>query len=166
MDSHSFDLKNLRLGSEYHISIRSNNSYHLSEWTDDIIISTLPYLPSSLFHSLVLSPTKYSSTITIILAIIGLLIVAINIILISFFLIKRRRSNTSSDNSSTTGTNETETNTVDIFQPIPSNFFLPPPPTTNTYQKYEEDDIQRPFVSSYVAARLSHPGKFYSLRFL
>ncbi len=165
MNSQSFDLKNLRLGSEYHISMRSNNSYHLSEWTDDITISTLPYLPSSLFHSLVLSPTKYSSTITIILAIIGLLIVAINIILISFFLIKRRRSNTSSDNSSTTGTNETETNTVDIFQPIPSNFFLPTT-TTSTYQKYEDDDIQRPFVSSYVAARLSHPSKFYSLRFL
>ena len=47
----SFDLKNLILAREYYISIRSNNSYHLSEWTDEIITSTLNYLPSSPFYS-------------------------------------------------------------------------------------------------------------------
>ncbi|UJR14891.1 hypothetical protein I4U23_001875 [Adineta vaga] len=153
----SYDLKNLRLGSEYHLSLRSNNSHHLSEWTEDIIQSTSSYIPTSLFHTSEMFPLKYSYTFLIIIALIGLLIIFINVILISFFLVKRRRANVTSDNSSTTGTNETETNTVDIFQPIPSNFFLSQPPQiTNTYQKYEDDDIQRPFVSSYSTANTSN----------
>jgi hypothetical protein len=75
---------------------------------------------------------------------------------------KRRRSNVNSDNSSTTGTNETEANTVDIFQPIPSNLFFDRPYSSttnaypfNTYQKYEEDDVKRPFVPSYSSATLT-----------
>ncbi|CAF1409739.1 unnamed protein product [Adineta steineri] len=154
----SYDLKNLRLGSEYQISIRSNNSHHLSEWTNDIIKSTSLYLPSPSFSSSDPSTTKYSLTFLIIIFMIGLLIIFINIILVFFFVIKRRRSHVTSDNSSTTGTNETEANTVDIFQPIPSNFFLPTATATpiNSYQKYEDDDIQRPFVSSYSAANMSN----------
>ncbi|CAF1569206.1 unnamed protein product, partial [Adineta ricciae] len=154
----SYTLKNLRFGSEYHLSLRSNNSHHLSEWTDDIIQSTTSFVPTSLFHSIDLSPIKYSYTFLIIITLIGLLIIFINIILISFFLVKRRRVHVTSDNSSTTGTNETETNTVDIFQPIPSNFFLPPPPsqTANTYQKYDDDDIQRPFVPTYSIVNMSN----------
>lgn len=163
----SYDLKNLRLGSEYHLSLRSNNSHHLSEWTDDTIQSTAAFVPTSIFHSLDLSPIKYSYTFLIIITLIGLLIIFINIILISFFLVKRRRVHATSDNSSTTGTNETETNTVDIFQPIPSNFFLPPPTqSANTYQKYDDDDIQRPFVPTYSTVNMSTRGKFHPSTFL
>ena len=75
---------------------------------------------------------------------------------------KRRRTNINSENLSTTGTNETETNTVDIFQPIPSNLFFDRPYSSttnaypfNTYQKYEEDDIKRPFVPSYSSVTLT-----------
>ena len=63
---------------------------------------------------------------------------------------KRRRTKINSENLSTTGTNETETNTVEIFQPIPSNLFLP------TYKKYDDEDIKRPFVSSHPSVNLSH----------
>ncbi|CAF1488244.1 unnamed protein product [Rotaria sordida] len=147
-DIQSFDLINLKLGSQYHLSIRSNNSYHLSKWTDEIIITTLNYLPILKFHLSEISSTNISFTLLIIIAIIGFIILFVNIILICFFIIKRRQLNITSENSSTTGTNETETNTIDIFQPIPSNFFLTTT-TTNSYKKYEDDDIKRPFVSSY-----------------
>ncbi|CAF1528193.1 unnamed protein product [Rotaria sp. Silwood1] len=147
-----YDLKNLKLGSEYYISIRSNNSYHLSKWTDEIIISTSNYLPSLKFHLTEMSSTNISFTILIIIILIGLIILLINIILICYFIIKRRQLNITSENSSTISTNETETNTIDIFQPIPSNFFL----TTNTYKKYEDDDIKRPFVSSCSSTNINH----------
>ncbi|CAM4919915.1 unnamed protein product [Rotaria socialis] len=148
---HSFELKDLKLGSQYHISIRSNNSHHLSKWTDEIVISTSDYLPSLRFHLSEVPSTKISFTLLIIIAIIGLIILSINIILMIFFIIKRRQSTvTTSENSSTTGTNETEANTIDLFQPVPSNFS-----TTNTYKKYEDEDIKRPFVSSYSSATLS-----------
>lgn len=75
---------------------------------------------------------------------------------------RRRRSTLTSDNSSTTGTNETEANTVDIFQPIPSNLFFDRPFSSsnnsypfNTYQRYEDDDAKRPFVPSYSSATLT-----------
>ncbi|CAF3009640.1 unnamed protein product [Rotaria sp. Silwood2] len=154
----SYDLKNLKLGSQYYISIRSNNSYHLSKWTDEIIISTSNYLPSLKFHLSEISSTNISFTLLILIAVIGLIILLINIILICFFIIKRRQFNMTSENSSTTGTNETETNTIDIFQPIPSNFFLTTTTTTatNTYKKYEDDDIKRPFVSSCSSTNLNN----------
>ncbi|CAF4427363.1 unnamed protein product, partial [Rotaria sp. Silwood2] len=159
-----FDLKNLELASEYYISIRSNNSYHLSEWTDEIKASTSRYLPSSPFYPFTNTnkTSRFSLTVIVIVAVFGLFILLINIILISLFIMKRRRSNITSDNSSTTGTNETEANTVDIFQPIPSNLFFDRPYSSttnaypfNTYQKYEEDDVKRPFVPSYSSATLT-----------
>ena len=139
-----FDLKNLRLASEYYLNIRSNNSFHLSEWSDELIIRTLNTFPSSSFHSSEFSPTKMSFTIVIIIAIFGSMIFLINTILLIIFCLKRRRSNVSSENLSTTETNETEANTVDLFQPIPSNLLL-----INTYPKYEDEDIKSPFVSSF-----------------
>jgi len=160
----TFDLKNLLLASDYYISIRSNNSHHLSEWTNEIIASTSRYLPSSPFYSFSNSnsSSRFSLTVIVIIAVFGLFILLINIIIISLFIMKRRRSNVNSDNSSTTGTNETEANTVDIFQPIPSNLFFDRPYSSttnaypfNTYQKYEEDDVKRPFVPSYSSATLT-----------
>jgi hypothetical protein len=160
----SFDLKNLQLASEYYISIRSNNSHHLSLWTDEIISSTSRYLPSSPFYSFSSSnsSTRFSLTVIVIVAVFGLFILLINIVIISLFIMKRRRTNVNSDNSSTTGTNETEANTVDIFQPIPSNLFFDRPYSStthaypfNTYQRYEEDDAKRPFVPSYSSATLT-----------
>lgn len=161
-----FNLKNLLLASDYYISIRANNSYHLSEWTEEILASTSRYLPSSPFYSFASSgsSTRFSLTVIVIVAIFGLFIVLINIVLISLFVMKRRRSNITSDNSSTTGTNETEANTVDIFQPIPSNLFFDRPYSSNnnhnaypfnTYQRYEEDEMKRPFVPSYSSATLT-----------
>jgi len=161
LGSQSFDLKNLKLGSEYHLNIRSNNSYHLSPWTDDIIIKTLNFLPLSFYHLSEFSKTKMYFTFILIIAIFGLVVFLINIILVIFFIIKRRQSNVNNENLSTTGTNETETNTVDLFQPIPSNFFL-----INTYKKYEDDDIKRPFVSSFSSISLSQQGKFYFSNFI
>ncbi|CAF1114272.1 unnamed protein product [Rotaria sordida] len=160
----SFNLKNLQLASEYYISVRANNSYHLSEWTDEIKASTSRYLPSSPFYPFTTSnpQPRFSFTVIVIVAVFGLFILLINIVLISLFVMKRRRSNITSDNSSTTGTNETEANTVDIFQPIPSNLFFDRPYSSttnaypfNTYQKYEEDDVKRPFVPSYSSATLT-----------
>ncbi|CAF4782447.1 unnamed protein product, partial [Rotaria sp. Silwood2] len=126
-------------------------------------ISTSNYLPSLKFHLSEISSTNISFTLLILIAVIGLIILLINIILICFFIIKRRQFNMTSENSSTTGTNETETNTIDIFQPIPSNFFLTTTTTTatNTYKKYEDDDIKRPFVSSCSSTNLNNLGKFY-----
>jgi hypothetical protein len=155
--AHSFDLKNLRSGSEYHLNLRSNNSYHLSPWTDELILATFNSFPSSIFHFSEFSPTKMSFTMIIIIITFGLIIFLTNIILILFFAMKRRKTNVNSENVSTIGTSETETNTVDLFQPIPSNFFL-----TNTYQKYkEEEEMKRPFVSSFSSINLSQPGKFH-----
>lgn len=77
----------------------------------------------------------------------GLIVLTINITLITVFIIKRRRVNPTSEISSNAGTNETEANTIDLFQPVPSNFFSTT--ITNTYKKYEDDDIKRPFVSSH-----------------
>ncbi|CAF3700945.1 unnamed protein product [Rotaria socialis] len=158
----SFDLKNLLLSSEYFISVRANNSHHLSQWTDELKASTSRYLPSSPFYSFSNTSTKFSLSVIVIVAVFGLFILLINIVLISLFIMKRRRSNITSDNSSTTGTNETEANTVDIFQPIPSNLFFDRPFSTssnaypfNTYQRYEEDDVKRPFVPSYSSATLA-----------
>ncbi len=160
----TFDLKNLLLAREYYISIRSNNSYHLSEWTDEILAPTSRYLPSSPFYSFSSSATstRFSLTVIVIVAVFGLFILLINIVLISLFIMKRRRSNVNSDNSSTTGTNETEANTVDIFQPIPSNLFFDRPFSSatnaypfNTYQRYEEEEVKRPFVPNYSSATLS-----------
>ena len=159
-----FDLKNLLLAREYVISIRANNSYHLSDWTEEVLVTTSRYLPSSPFYSLSSSNTssRFSLTVIVIVAIVGLIILLINILLISLFIIKRRRSHLSSDNSSTTGTNETEANTVDIFQPIPSNLFFDRPYSStssaypfNTYQKYDDEDVKRPFVPSYSSATLT-----------
>jgi hypothetical protein len=160
-----FDLKNLLLATEYYISIRSNNSHHLSEWTNEILASTSRYLPSSPFYSFSSSgsSTRFSLTVIVIVAVFGLFILLINIVLISLFVMKkRRRANVNSDNSSTTGTNETEANTVDIFQPIPSNLFFDRPYSStnnpypfNTYQRYEEDDVKRPFVPSYSSTTLT-----------
>jgi hypothetical protein len=65
-----------------------------------------------------------------------------------------------SEDLSTTGTNETEANTtVDLFQPIPSNLFL-----TNTYQKYDDEDMEKPFVSSFSSINLSQKGKYSFLK--
>ncbi|CAF1198899.1 unnamed protein product [Adineta steineri] len=161
---HKFDLKHLLLASEYYISLRSNNSHHLSIWTDEILASTSRYLPSSPFYSFSSpgSSTRFSLTVIVIVAVFGLFILLINIVLISLFIMKRRRTNVNSDNSSTTGTNETEANTVDIFQPIPSNLFFDRPYSSttnaypfNTYQRYEDDDAKRPFVPSYSSATLT-----------
>ena len=160
----SFDLKNLLFASEYYISIRSNNSHHLSEWTDEIKASTSRYLPSAPFYpfSNSSSSTRFSLTVIIIVTVFGLFILLINAVLISLFIMKRRRSNINSDNSSTTGTNETEANTVDIFQPVPSNLYFDRPYSSvtntypfNTYQRYDEDDVKRPFVPSYSSTTLS-----------
>ena len=161
----TFNLKNLVLASDYSISIRANNSHHLSEWTDEIVASTSRYLPSSPFYSFSSSgsSTRFSLTVIVIVAIFGLFIILINIVLISLFVMKRRRSHVTSDNSSTTGTNETEANTVDIFQPIPSNLFFDRPYSSNnnnaypfnTYQRYDEDEMKRPFVPSYSSATLT-----------
>jgi hypothetical protein len=156
-DTQSFDLKNLKLSSEYRLNIRSNNSYHISPWSNELIIKTLNSLPSLSFHLSEFSPKTLSFTVILIIAICGLIIFLINIILIIVFVLKRRRSNIIGENLSTTETNETETNTVDLFQPIPSNFFL-----INTYQKYEDEDIKKPFVSSFSSINLSPQGKFNS----
>jgi hypothetical protein len=144
--------------------MRANNSHHLSEWTNEIIASTSRYLPSSPFYSFSSSSssTRFSLTVIVIVAVFGLFILLINIVIISLFIMKRRRRNVNSDNSSTTGTNETEANTVDIFQPIPSNLFFDRPYSSttnaypfNTYQRYEEDDVKKPFVPSYSSATLT-----------
>ena len=157
-NAESFGLKNLRLGSKYHISVRSNNSRHLSQWTDEIIVSTLSFMPLVRLHSSETMPSaKISFTVIIIVIIVGLIILFINMILILIFITKRRRSNVTSENSSTAEINETEPNTFDIFRPIPSNLFLTTP---NTNKKYEEDNITRSFVSSCSSAHLLHPGKF------
>ncbi len=160
----TFDLKNLLLATDYYISLRSNNSHHLSDWTDEILASTSRYIPSSPFYSFSSSgsSTRFSLTIIVIVAVFGLFILLINIVLISLFIMKRRRRHVNSDNSSTTGTNETEANTVDIFQPIPSNLFFDRPYSStnhaypfNTYQRYEDEDVKRPFVPSYSSATLT-----------
>lgn len=162
--SFAFDLKNLLLAREYAISVRSNNSYHLSEWTEELLVSTSRYLPSSPFYALSNSnsSTRFSLTVIVTVAIFGLIVLLINIIFITLSIMKRRRSHLSSDNSSTTGTNETEANTVDIFQPIPSNLFFDHPYSStsnaypfNTYQKYDDDDVKRPFVPSYSSTTLT-----------
>lgn len=161
----SFHLKHLKLGTEYHLNIRSNNSYHLSPWSNEVVFKTLNTFPLSLTYLSEYSSIKYSFTIIIIIAVFGLIIFLINIILLLFFIIKRRRLNMNREDISTTDTTETETNTVDLFQPIPSNFFLP-----NTYHKYDDE---RPFVSSFSSINVSQPGKmfifetifFYSLLF-
>lgn len=174
--SQSFDLKNLAVAREYSISVRANNSYHLSDWSDEILASTSRYLPSSPFYSLSNSKlsSRFSLSVIVIVAMIGLIVLLINIFFISFFVMKRRRSHLSSDNSSTTGTNETEANTVDIFQPIPSNLFFDRPYSSthnaypfNSYQKYDDDDAKRPFVPSYSSSatltRLtSHPNRLWA----
>lgn len=163
-DEQSFDLKNLLLANDYYISVRANNSYHLSEWTDELLASTSRYLPTSPFYSFSSSnvSSRFSLTVIVIAAVFGFFILLINIILISLFIMKHRRSHLTSDNSSTTGTNETEANTVDIFQPIPSNLFFDRPFAStahaypfNTYQKYDEDDVKRPFVPSYSSSTLT-----------
>lgn len=160
----SFDLKNLQLASDYYVSIRSNNSHHLSVWTDEITASTTRYLPASPFYSWPRPGawSRFSLTVIVIIAVFGVFILLINIVLISLFVMKRRRAHVSSDNSSTTGTNETEANTVDIFQPIPSSLFFDRAYSSstnaypfNTYQKYEDDDAKRPFVPSYSSATLT-----------
>jgi hypothetical protein len=160
----SFDLKNLLLAREYYVSLRANNSHHLSDWTDELLVSTSRFFPSAPFYALSSSnlSARFSLTVIVIVALFGLAILLINIILISLFIMKRRRSHLSSDNSSTTGTNETEANTVDIFQPIPSNLFFDRPYSStnnaypfNTYQKYDDDDVKRPFVPSYSSATLT-----------
>lgn len=139
----AFHLKNLRLASEYHLNIRANNSYHLSSWSDEFIIKTPNFFPSLSFHFSDFISTTMSWKIIIIIASIGALIVLINIILLFIFFLKRRKSHANGENLSTTETNETEANTVDLFQPIPSNFSL-----INTYQKYGDEDMNSPFVSS------------------
>jgi hypothetical protein len=153
-DTYSFELKNLRLFSEYYLSIRSNNSYHLSPWSNELMIKTLNYTPSLSFHIAKFSLQKISFTIIFIIAIIGLVLFLISSILVVIFIFKRRRMNIHAENLSTTETNETETNTIDLFQPIPSNFSL-----INTSHKYEDEDIKKPFVSS---AYLPQSGKFFS----
>lgn len=164
LNSQTFDLKNLLLATDYYISIRANNSHHLSDWSPEIRASTSRYLPTSPFYSFStsVSSTRFSLTVIVIIAVFGLFILLINVIIISLFALKRRRSHVNSDNSSTTGTNETEANTVDIFQPIPSNLFFDRPYSSNTnaypfntYQKYEDDDVKRPFVPTYSTATLT-----------
>jgi hypothetical protein len=162
----TFDLKNLQLATNYYISLRSNNSHHLSDWTEELLASTSRSIPSSPFYAFSSSgsSTRFSLTVIVIIAIVGLFVLLINILIISLFVIKRRRSHVNSDNSSTTGTNETEANTVDIFQPIPSNLFFDRPYSSNnnsypfnTYQRYEDEDVKRPFVpySSATLTRLT-----------
>ncbi len=149
----------MKLSSEYYLNIRSNNSHHLSSWSNDIILKTLnsfPF-PSLSFHLAEFSSTKISFIAIIIIAIGGLIIFLINIIFVIIFVVKRRRTNINEENLSTTDTNETETNTVDLFQPIPSNFFL-----INTHHKNEDEDIKKPFVSSFSSANLYPTGKLFS----
>ena len=97
-----------------------------------------------------------------IVVVFGLFILLINILLISLFIMKCRRSHVNNDNSSTTRTNETEANTVDIFQPISSHLFFDRPYCSitnvypfNTYQRYQEDEVKRPFVPTYSSATLT-----------
>ena len=149
-DMEAFHLKNLRLASEYHLNIRSNNSYHLSSWSDELLIKTPTFFPSLSFHISDLISTKISWKLIVIMASIGAIIVFINLLLLLIFFLKRRQSHVSGENLSTTETNETEANTVDLFQPIPSNFSL-----INTYQKYEDEDAKSPFVSSQLGTSLS-----------
>ena len=154
----AFHLKNLRLASEYHLNIRANNSYHLSPWSDELIIKTARSFPTLSFHFSEFVSTKMSFKIIIIMGIIGATILLINILLMTIFFLKRRKSNMNSENLSTTETNETEANTVDLFQPIPSNFSL-----KNTYQKYDEES---PFVSSFSSMNSFQPGTVYYLFYL
>ena len=161
-DAQSFDLENLRAGQEYHLSMRSNNTHYLSEWTDELIVWTTAELSFSPLYSFILSPKRFSWVATLVLTVVGLLVVLINIVLISIFVIKRRRARITNDNSSTTGTNETETNTVDLFQPMAPNLLFEGPSSTtmntypfDNYQKYDDDDIKRPFVSSYSSTNLN-----------
>lgn len=142
----AFHLKNLRLASEYHLNIRANNSYHLSPWSDELIIKTASSFPTLSFHFSEFVSTKMSFKIIIIMGIIGATILLINILLMIIFFLKRRKSNMNSENLSTTETNETEANTVDIFQP------------KNTYQKYDEEDMKSPFVSSFSSMNSFQPG--------
>lgn len=164
VEDQSFDLKNLLRAREYSISVRSNNSHHLSDWTDEVLASTTRYLPSSPFYPFAQSnsSSRFSWWVIVAVAFVGFVIFIINIVVITLLVRKRRRSHLASDNSSTTGTNETEANTVDIFQPIPSNLFFDRPYSSvgnsypfNTYQKYDDDDVKRPFVPSYSSATLS-----------
>ena len=59
----SYELQNLRSSSNYSVSLRANNSYYVSEWTDEMIVSTLPYNhSSSLFAFLLPYLDRYSWT--------------------------------------------------------------------------------------------------------
>ncbi|CAF1379162.1 unnamed protein product [Rotaria sordida] len=137
---------------EYYINIRANNSYHLSDLTNEIKILTSRYLPTLLFYSFTNSvrTTRFSLTVIVIVA------------LISLFIMKCRRSNITNDKLSKAGTNETKANTLDIFRTISLNLFFDRLYSSiinayrfNRYQKYEEDDIKQPSVSSYSSVTLT-----------
>ncbi|CAF1101020.1 unnamed protein product, partial [Didymodactylos carnosus] len=135
-------VKNLEIGTTYLFAVRSNNSYHLSPWTDEFSITTSRDVPQSIYPFI--PQTRFSLTVILVVCALGILLLLFNIILIAIF-VKRRRKK--SDNDSTTGTNETEANTVEIFQPPPiftdDNSGYP----FNTYQRYDEEDVKRPFVT-------------------
>lgn len=140
-DSFIFHLKNLRSNSEYHFNLRSNNSYHMSSWSDQLTVKTSSLLPTITFHLTEMASQKLSMNILSIVILIGFGIFLINMIFaICFLLIQRRKNKLNhNENLSTTDTNETETNTVDLFQPI----------AINSYQKYDdEDEIKKPFTSN------------------
>lgn len=142
----AFQLKTLRLASEYHLNIRANNSYHLSPWSEELIIKTPNIFPRISFHFAEFVSTKMSFKIIAMMGMIGAIILLINILLMIIFFLKRRKTNMNSENLSTTETNETEANTVDLFQP------------KSTYQKYDEEDMKSPFVSSLSSMNSFQPG--------
>ena len=158
-----FHLENLRSATEYLFNLRSNNSHYLSPWSKDVSATTLPYRSFS-FASLFSSNSRreYSWLTLSVVLVAALFIIGINGLVVLIVLRKNRRSCTSSDNSSTTGTNETETNTVDLFQPTTTNFVADRRLLANihqypfdNYQNYDEDEIHRPFVSSYSSNNLT-----------
>ena len=153
LGSSSYELRNLRSSSNYSVCLRANNSYYVSEWTDEMIVSTLPYNhSSSLFLFVLPYLDRYSWAGTVSLVIIALAIVLINFILIFCFVCQRRRQrqrqhSTQIENSSSIGTNETENPPVDLFQSIASNYDLERRyvPKMNLYRT-DEEDSHRPFV--------------------
>ncbi|CAF1285704.1 unnamed protein product, partial [Didymodactylos carnosus] len=138
----AIEVKNLEIGTTYLFSIRANNSFHLSPWTDEFSITTSRDVPQPIYPFV--PQTRFSLTVILIVCALGIFLLIFNIILIAIF-VKRRRKK--SDNDSTTGTNETEANTVEIFQPPPiftdDNSGYP----FNTYQRYDDEDVKRPFVT-------------------